>query len=83
MGSRTDGLLAGNAASPLRAADVDRIFEELRGRAMTAVTTPCAVTPDGERRSAENPRLRPSPLALAGRSYSSTEHEVVLLNGVT
>ena len=58
-----DGLLAGNAAKAAREQlTLIRIFEELRGAgaAMTVVTTPCAVTPDGGARSAGNRRRRPT-----------------------
>ena len=51
-----DGLLAGNAAKSARE---QLTLIRSAGAAMTAVTTPCAVTPDGGARSAGNPRLRP------------------------
>jgi predicted transcriptional regulator len=55
-----DGLLAGNAAKAAREQlTLIRIFEELRGVAMTAATTLCAVTPDGGARSADNRRRQP------------------------
>src|SRR5277367_4390326 len=55
-----DALLVGNAAKPAREQlTLIRIFEELRGAAMTAVTMPCAAMPGDGPSSTGKRRLQP------------------------